>query len=75
MKSYVAVHKPDPGIVRFERYHHEAIGREQDDIPAGRISEVQFHEVVEVRGVDSLVRLLENCKVVAVEMNLEDKHG
>jgi hypothetical protein len=59
----VTMYEPWPGIVGFERDDHITIGRQQDDIAAGRVDEFEVHVV----WVPLLVLcLLKNCKVVAM---------
>ena len=58
--------EPSTGVIGFESDGDEAVGREKNDVPAGWIVEFE----VELACVESLVGLLEEGEVVAVEVDL-----
>jgi hypothetical protein len=66
MFTDMAVHQPSAGVVRLEGDNDEPIGRQQHDVTPGRVVQGQVELVRRV----CLVGLLEDGKVVAVEMDL-----
>ena len=63
----MAMHDPCAGVVSLEGNHHVTVGRDQDDITSCWVFQLEVAHLRVFRGV---VRLVKDCKVMTMEMNL-----